>query len=128
MAPAVTRGRRSSDGVHFHLFHYAPTDALNVFGYAGALRADVRLRSTALAIAPAGASPRARWPPGAWHGTVGATMMHGHWVVPGGAMAAWAAAGRPLVVSLHGSDVYLAERHAVARRVASRVLRTRWVP
>ena len=48
--------------------------------------------------------------------------MHGHWVVPGGATA-WIAAPRlPLVVSLHGSDVYLAERHAVIGRVARAVL------
>ncbi len=108
-------------GVHFHTFHYAPTEALHVFGYAGALREDVRLRSTALAIAPvavAAGTLAARRVARA----VGATMMHGHWVVPGGAMASWAASGRPLVVSLHGSDVYLAERQAVTRRVASRVL------
>ena len=108
-------------GVHFHTFHYAPLDALHVFGYAGALREDVRLRGTALAMAPiaiAAGTAAARRVARA----VGATMMHGHWVVPGGAMASWAAAGRPLVVSLHGSDVYLAERQRVTRRVAARVL------
>src|SRR5687767_6351280 len=30
-------------GVHFHLFHYAPAERLNTFGYAEGLRADVRL-------------------------------------------------------------------------------------
>jgi glycosyltransferase involved in cell wall biosynthesis len=46
-------------------------------------------------------------------------MMHGHWVVPGGALAAAALPhGAPLVVSLHGSDVYLAERHELVGRVA----------
>jgi glycosyltransferase involved in cell wall biosynthesis len=44
--------------------------------------------------------------------------MHGHWVVPGGAMAAMAAGDRPLVVSLHGSDVYVAERHPIVGRAA----------
>jgi glycosyltransferase involved in cell wall biosynthesis len=47
--------------------------------------------------------------------------MHGHWVVPGGAIAAAAAPGLPLVVSLHGSDVYVAETLAPARRVAAAV-------
>ena len=41
--------------------------------------------------------------------------MHGHWVVPGGVIAAAAAPSVPLVVSLHGSDVFVAERLAPAR-------------
>jgi glycosyltransferase involved in cell wall biosynthesis len=49
---------------------------------------------------------------------IGATLMHGHWVVPGGAMAAAASRELPLVISLHGSDVYLAERHGTIGRVA----------
>ena len=49
---------------------------------------------------------------------IGATLMHGHWVVPGGAMAAAASRELPLVISLHGSDVYLAERHGAIGRVA----------
>ena len=53
---------------------------------------------------------------------IDATIVHGHWVVPGGAMAAWAAGSRPLVVSLHGSDVYVAERHWPARVSARRTL------
>ena len=39
-----------------------------------------------------------------------ATVMHGHWVVPGGVIAAAARPSLPLVVSLHGSDVFVAER------------------
>jgi glycosyltransferase involved in cell wall biosynthesis len=49
--------------------------------------------------------------------------MHGHWVVPGGLMAATAAGRLPLVVSLHGSDVFVAERNRLARLAAKRVLR-----
>jgi glycosyltransferase involved in cell wall biosynthesis len=52
-----------------------------------------------------------------------ATVLHGHWVIPGGLIAARAAGGRPLVVSLHGSDVFVAERHAIARRLAGSVFR-----
>ena len=44
-------------GVTFHPFRYAPHPRLNVFGYAGALEADVRLRWAAYAAAP---SPSAR--------------------------------------------------------------------
>jgi glycosyltransferase involved in cell wall biosynthesis len=47
--------------------------------------------------------------------------MHGHWVVPGGVIAAAARPGLPLVVSLHGSDVFVAERTAIAREAARSV-------
>jgi glycosyltransferase involved in cell wall biosynthesis len=114
-------------GVTLHPFHYAPHASLNVFGYAEGLKADVALRWTAWASAPlglvAGIAATRRVVQ-----RVGATVVHGHWVVPGGAMAALAAAGRPLVVSLHGSDVFVAERHAVAGTVARRTFaRARWV-
>jgi len=115
--PRWTRSAQES-GVTFHLFRYAPCAALNVFGYASALRADVALRGSALAATPLALAA-------GWHAVrtiardVRATLMHGHWVVPGGALAAAAApAGVPLVVSLHGSDVYLAERHGPVGRVA----------
>jgi glycosyltransferase involved in cell wall biosynthesis len=105
-------------GVQFHLFKYAPLDVLNVFGYAGALRADVSLKAAAVAATPLAIVAAAvairrlarRLRP---------TIVHGHWVVPGGALAAASGpAGVPLVVSLHGSDVYMAERHRAIGRVA----------
>ena len=52
-----------------------------------------------------------------------ATIMHGHWVIPGGITAAAAAGGRALVVSLHGSDVYVAERFLPARLAARAAFR-----
>ena len=48
-----------------------------------------------------------------------ATVMHGHWVIPGGVIAAAARPSLPLVVSLHGSDVFVAERTAIARTAAA---------
>jgi glycosyltransferase involved in cell wall biosynthesis len=124
--PALARPL-TDGGVTLHPFRYAPHRSLNVFGYAGALKADVALRWQAWASAPlalaAGVAAARRIVR-----TVGATVVHGHWVVPGGAMAALAAAGRPLVVSLHGSDVYVAERHALAGAVARRTFaRAGWV-
>ena len=113
--------RGSADGVTFHAFHYAPTASLHVFGYAGALREDVRLRPAAIATTPLALAAGWRVARRVAR-AVEATVMHGHWVVPGGAIAAWAAPDRPLVISLHGSDVYVAERHAIVRRVARRVL------
>jgi glycosyltransferase involved in cell wall biosynthesis len=114
-------------GVTLHPFRYAPHASLNVFGYAGALKADVALRWQAWAAAPLAIAAGVRAARRVVH-AVGATIVHGHWVVPGGAMAALAAAGRPLVVSLHGSDVFVAERHAVAGLVARRTFaRAGWV-
>jgi len=117
--PAVTRGK-VEDGVFFHFFKYAPVPALNVFGYAAGLQADVKLKNAAWIAAPFAMSA-------GWFKAMrvaqkrSATVMHGHWVVPGGAIAAAASPSLPLVVSLHGSDVFVAERTPPARVVAQRV-------
>lgn len=119
--PAITRGA-SEDGVFFHFFKYAPVPALNVFGYASGLRADTELRAAAWLAAPAALA--AGWFK-AWRVATKrrATVMHGHWVIPGGVIAQAAAGALPLVVSLHGSDVFVAERHALIGRVARGVFR-----
>jgi glycosyltransferase involved in cell wall biosynthesis len=124
--PAMTR-RALEDGVHFHFFRYAPIPALHVFGYSGGLRADTELRASAWAMAPLALA--AGWRCAARVAAARhATVMHGHWVVPGGVMAALAARGLPLVVSLHGSDVFVAERSVLAGRAARAVFRrTGWV-
>ena len=104
-------------GVHFHLFHYAPMESLNTFGYAEGMRADVRLRASAVAVAPAALLA-------GWFKALRvaqkkrATIVHAHWVIPGGVIGAAAAGSVPLVISLHGSDVFVAERHRVARLAA----------
>jgi len=119
--PRWERGSRDGD-VQFHLFKYAPVAALNIFGYANSLEADVRLRMRALAATPLALAAGCR-AVRAVANRVNATIVHGHWVVPGGAMAALAAPSRPLVVSLHGSDVFVAERHVAAGLVARRTFR-----
>jgi glycosyltransferase involved in cell wall biosynthesis len=108
--------------VRFHTFRYALAPGLSVFGYAGALKADVNMRLSAYAVAPVALAAgwlKAR----AVARRHAATVIHGHWVIPGGAIAAAACGGLPLVVSLHGSDVYVAERSPIAGRVAHRVFR-----
>ena len=119
--PAITRSRQE-DGVFFHFFKYAPVRALNVFGYAAGLRADVQVRGAAWVAAPLAMTA-------GWFKAMRvaqkrrATVMHGHWVVPGGVIAAFARPALPLVVSLHGSDVFVAERLATARALAGHVFR-----
>jgi glycosyltransferase involved in cell wall biosynthesis len=119
--PLVARAPEEK-GVTFHFYKYAPAPALNVFGYAAALRADVSLRGAAYAAAPLALA--AGWRTArAVARTHRATIMHGHWVVPGGVVAAAAAPRLPLVVSLHGSDVYVAETVWPARRAAAMVFK-----
>jgi len=49
--PRLQRPVREGN-VFFHPFHYAPHPSLNIFGYAEALEADVRLRWRAFVAAP----------------------------------------------------------------------------
>src|SRR5262249_44753047 len=119
--------RRDEGGVHFHPFRYAPLHQLNVFGYAAALKEDVRLRGSALIAAPLAMAAGWRHARRVAR-AVRADVVHGHWAAPGGVIAALAAGRAPLVISLHGSDVYVAERHAVvARAVRMAFARASWV-
>jgi glycosyltransferase involved in cell wall biosynthesis len=115
------------DGVSFHFYRYAPVPALNVFGYASGMRADTNLRVSAWLAAPLAITAgwlKAREVSKQQR----ATVLHGHWVIPGGVVAACARGGRPLVISLHGSDVYVAERHVLLRQAARWALsRAGWV-
>jgi glycosyltransferase involved in cell wall biosynthesis len=51
-------------------------------------------------------------------------LIHAHWILPNGYVAARAAARLrvPFVASLHGSDVFMAERNPLFRRLARRAL------
>jgi glycosyltransferase involved in cell wall biosynthesis len=106
--------------VQFHFYKYAPFRSLNVFGYASAMRADVTLRGAAYVAAPLALAQgwrMARRVTREQH----ATIVHAHWVIPGGVTGWLAAPELPLVVSLHGSDVFVAETLTPARIVARRV-------
>lgn len=99
-------------GVHLHFFRYSPLRALNVWGYAESLQADVGLRGAVFAAAPLALAAGTA---ALWRLTRQPfDLIHAHWVIPNGPPAALVARlrGLPLVVSMHGSDVYLAERAA----------------
>jgi phosphatidyl-myo-inositol dimannoside synthase len=119
--PAIARPK-VDEGVHFHFFHYAPVPSLSVFGYAAGLREDTKLRGAAWAVAPL-AMASGIWKAARVAAKRRATVMHAHWVVPGGVIASAARGGRPLVVSLHGSDVFVAERNRLAGHLARGVFR-----
>jgi glycosyltransferase involved in cell wall biosynthesis len=123
--------------------------ALNVYGYAESLKADVGLRWAAVGAAPlavgagmlemlrlTSAERRARNVEQGQNSVGSADsplsalspqfdLIHAHWVLPNGSPAALVAwlRGLPLVVSLHGSDVYLAERAAPLTLAAAATLR-----
>ena len=109
-------------GVELYTYRYAPLPQLAVWGYAEALHADVGLRRQAMLAVPFGlsASTLALWQ----HvRAFKPDLIHAHWVVPNGLPAALCARlfGLPLVVSMHGSDVSMAERNRPFRAVA------RWI-
>ena len=111
-------------GIHLHRYRYAPHPRLSVWGYAGALDNDVRMRQTALLVAPL--AVLAGW---AMVRRLTASMpfaiIHAHWAIPNGLPALWVARerGLPLVVSTHGSDISVAERGAATALVARKIMR-----
>lgn len=120
--PDLRRG--PDEPVSFHPYRYAPRDDWSLWGYAQSLHADVKVRPAAWLLAPLAA-----W---ALRSAVAGLLrerrhdvLHVHWVVPNAAFLADLARahGVPLVVSLHGSDVFLAERLAPARDLARAAFR-----
>ncbi len=106
-------------GVYLHPFQYAPVRSLEVWGYAAGLRGDVDLKTSTLLAAPLALTQGLRaLLQLTRHGDF--DLIHGHWILPNGAVAALAAQARglPLVVSLHGSDVFFAEQNAATALVA----------
>jgi glycosyltransferase involved in cell wall biosynthesis len=119
--PDLRRG--ADEPVRFHPYRYAPRDEWCLWGYAQSLQSDVRVRRAAWLIAPLAALALRR----AVAERLRAArydVVHAHWLVPNAALVAGVARAHatPLVVSLHGSDVFLAERLAPARPLARRAL------
>lgn len=100
-------------GVFLHPYRYAPHRSLEVWGYAAGLRADRDLKGATVLATPLALSLGLRALL-ALTASGDFDVIHGHWVVPNGSVAAVAARlrGLPLVLSLHGSDVYFAARTA----------------
>lgn len=102
-------------------YRYAPSDAWSLWGYAQSLQSDVRVRRGMYALLPSVAlSLRA---------TLGERLLaesydvvHAHWVVPNAVLVTdiVRAHRMPFVISLHGSDVFVAERLKPARALARR--------
>ena len=124
----VVDGRSGALPLGFFPFYAGPSRP-HVWGYASSMAADTRVRAAALAVAPVAALSALR----ALRERIRAApydLLHAHWALPNGPIAALAllGSGLPLVVSLHGSDVFVAERSALLRAAARWVLRrSAWV-
>lgn len=120
--PKLEAGERR--GVRLHPYRVPGDEREPLWGYAQSLEADVRLKRKVLLLAP--------W---AMHNTYRKALdvsalsrpdlIHAHWVLPNGFVGMRLARklGKPLVVSLHGSDMFLARKNAVYRRFAARTLK-----
>jgi glycosyltransferase involved in cell wall biosynthesis len=104
-------------------YHYAPREDWSRWGYAQSLEADVRVRPAMYLLAPLVALALRR-ALGSLLADRRYDVVHAHWVVPNAAMVADIATAHrvPLVVSAHGSDVFLAERSALAGAFARATL------
>jgi glycosyltransferase involved in cell wall biosynthesis len=121
LVPAHRLWRRPpvEGNIHFHTWQYSPVRSWTPWGYAASLEAGVRIRRPLYALAPivtatgfrAASSLLAR---------SNFDLVHVHWVIPNGPIGAAAARrhGLPLIVSLHGSDISVAERVSALGRAA----------
>ncbi len=105
--------------VRLLLYRYAPRPNWHRLGYMRTMRADVALRGGTYLLAPglflAGARAALRWT-----SQERPDVLHAHWTLPNGFMAALAARRYrvPLVVSIPGSDATVAGQNPVFRRMA----------
>jgi glycosyltransferase involved in cell wall biosynthesis len=106
-------------GVHLHFFKYAPFRGLNIWGYAESLEADVRVRGVIYPLTPV-VFISSLWALWRLTSRIKFDVMHAHWVIPNGPVVAIIARLRrlPLVVSMHGSDVFVAEQSKLVSSVA----------
>jgi len=117
--------RNDVPGVRFYPYRYSPIPAFSPWGYGQTFDSRARVRVGVAASLPAIAASLQR----ALRRRLAHEqydVVHAHWVVPNGWFAARASKAYrvPLVITLHGSDVALAERHRVLRQVARGAFRT----
>ncbi|HSF43884.1 MAG TPA: glycosyltransferase [Thermoanaerobaculia bacterium] len=98
-------------GVQVATFRYAP-EKHEVLGYGRSLEADERVRGGAALAAPLYALAARREVRRRLRGRR-FDLVHAHWIVPNGVVAAAAFGKTPLAIGLHGSDVFLAEKPGV---------------
>lgn len=123
-APGLTAAW-DDGGIEVVTFRYAP-ESQEVLGYGRSLEADEKVKGGAARAAPLYAL-------GAWRALRRLKkrrfdLVHAHWIVPNGPVAAAVFGGEkgvPLAIGLHGSDVFLAEKPGVRSAVRWALSRSR---
>lgn len=110
--------------VRVHRFRYIWPDRWSIMGHARSLEADVRLHPLSYLLLPLfllsefftllAVTKRQE-----------SQAIHVHWVIPNGPAAALVARLRkiPFIISLHGSDIYVAEKNPIFGRIAGWVFK-----
>ncbi len=112
--------RRPDDHtVDLRTYRYVWPDRLHILGYSRTIEGNVRFRKRVFALSPllflfawrAFRSLVRRKRP---------DVLHAHWILPNGFIAGLVAkaTGVPLIIQLHGSDVFTAEKNPLFRRMA----------
>lgn len=112
-------------GVRLHPYHVPGDLKETMWGYAQSLQADVKLKRKVLFVAPLAMRNAYRQALKA-ASTTPPDLVHAHWALPSGFVGMRIARKlrKPLLVSLHGSDMFLARKNFVFREFAARVLRS----
>ena len=107
------------NGVTFHPYRYSPLREWTPWGFSQSLQGGTRLRRSLYGLAPLVGISGVRTC-NAVARTSKIDVVHAHWVIPNGPIAAVAArrVRLPLIITVHGSDVALAERSRWARNLA----------
>jgi glycosyltransferase involved in cell wall biosynthesis len=114
-----------SDEIRFFPYRYSPVSRFAPWGFGNAFGPRSRVRAAAAVLLPSVAFSLRRCI-GRRLAAGGYDVIHAHWVVPNGWLAASAARAHklPLVVTLHGSDMAMAERYRLLGRLARRTFET----
>ena len=124
-APTSRPEGGADNPVELLTYRYIFPDVFHLLGYMRTLESDIQLRGWALLLAPFmflfGALATLRVA-----ARIRPAVIHAHWVLPNGFIAAWAARRLriPLVVSLPGSDVLMAGKNLLFRWMANYAWRT----
>jgi glycosyltransferase involved in cell wall biosynthesis len=121
--PSVAR-LEAVPGLRLNRFRYIWPARWHIMGHARSLEADVRLRPLVFFLLPFFLTVAFLT---LWRVTrrQKSEVIYAHWVLPNGPIAALVAAirGIPFILSLHGSDIYVAQRQAAFGAVARWVFR-----
>jgi glycosyltransferase involved in cell wall biosynthesis len=114
----------ANDKIGVTAFRYVWPSSLAIMGYSEAMVSDTALVPVSYALAPLFALNEARALL-SLHRRRRYDIVHAHWVIPNGAVAALTAGvtKRPLVISLHGSDIFFSVRKPLLGKVAGWTMR-----